>query len=128
MSAVEDFDLPGPRALRRVGWLARWWERWIVPQRHGFRLRAVEPADAARLSDGLARLSPRSQLQRFLHLKSHLTPEELRHLSEPDQSRHLAWGIVELTPDGREGDGVGVAHVFRSASEPDLAEFAIAVV
>jgi len=122
-----EFTLRAPPKPESGGWLERLWSRWIRPAEQRFLLRPVVPADAARLSDGLARLSPQSRLQRFLHLKSHLTPEELHHLAHPDQSRHIAWGIVRLLPDGREGDGVAVGHVFRSADDPEQAEFAIAV-
>lgn len=128
MSAVEEFDLASPPPQGPGFWLERLWAKWVTPGRVRFRLRDVVPADAARLKAGLAQMSAQSRLQRFLHLKSHLTPEELRYLTEPDHKRHLAWGIVRLEADGREGEGVAVGHVFRSTTETDLAEFAIAVV
>lgn len=91
-------------------------------------MRPVNPDDARALVDGLAQLSPQSRLQRFLHLKTHLTADELRHMTTADGAQHLALGIVRLDRQGREAEGVAVAHVFRSDSEPEQGEFAIAVV
>lgn len=86
-------------------------------------LRLVRPDDKELLRAGFARLSPESRYRRFFAVKTELSADELRYLTELDQVGHLAIGTT--TADG--GEGVGVARFIALPDEPGLAEAAIAV-
>ena len=105
-------------------------ERWQLSTELGGReilLRLLRPGDRDRLAEGFYRLSDRGRYQRFLTPKNRLSDAELRYLTELDNEDHLAIGAVELTGGG-EGRGLGVARFVRDASDPEVAEAAIAVV
>jgi RimJ/RimL family protein N-acetyltransferase len=87
-------------------------------------IRQVQPADAALLAEGFARLSARSRWMRFLAPKRELSPAELRYLTEIDHHDHEAIGAVNLA-DGR---GVGVARFIRDAADPQAADLAVTVI
>jgi acetyltransferase len=98
-------------------------------------IRPIEPADKARLSIALARLSQRSIYRRFLGAKPKLSAAELRYLTEIDGHDHIA--LVAFLADDPESI-VAVARCVRMPlprpeassplrSAPDTAEFAIVV-
>ena len=87
-------------------------------------IRQVQPADAALLADGFARLSARSRWMRFLAPKRELSHAELRYLTQIDHHDHEAVGAVNRA-DGR---GVGVARYIRDAADPQAADVAVTVI
>ncbi|MBK9033668.1 MAG: GNAT family N-acetyltransferase [Myxococcales bacterium] len=86
-------------------------------------LRVVRPDDKDRLRRGFGALSPESRYRRFFSVKSDLSDDELRYLTEVDGDHHFALGAV--TPDGEHG--LGIARFIRIDGEPGVAEAAIAV-
>src|SRR5215470_5354328 len=125
--------------LRRIpGWLRPGWnhlpghrprsaaEGRRVVLRDGSKvlIRQVQPADAALLADGFARLSPQSRRMRFLAKKDQLSPAELRYLTDIDHHDHEALGAL----DHADGRGVGVARYVRDAGDPQAAEIAVTVI
>lgn len=87
-------------------------------------IRPIGAGDAALLSDGFARLSPRSRRLRFLGPKKALTPAELRYFTEIDHYDHDALGALSRA-DGR---GIGVARYVRWADDPASADCAVTIV
>jgi RimJ/RimL family protein N-acetyltransferase len=87
-------------------------------------IRQVQPADAALLADGFARLSIQSRWLRFLTAKQELSLSDLRYLTQIDHHDHEAIGAVNRA-DGR---GVGVARYIRDAGDPDAADVAVTVI
>ena len=85
-------------------------------------LRLIRPEDKERLRRGFLALSPESRYRRFFSVKSELSDDELRYLTELDGVHHFALGAV--TPDG---DGLGVARFIQIDGEPGVAEAAVAV-
>ena len=77
-------------------------------------IRTVQPEDAPLLADGFAQLSLESRQLRFLTGKPHLTPAELRYLTEIDHHSHEAL-LALNTADGR---AVGVARYIRDTEAP----------
>lgn len=96
----------------------------LLPDGTGILLRPVEPADKARLTVALGRLSDETIRRRFLAAKPRFSSGELRYLTEVDGHDHLA--IVAVLADDRETI-VGVARCVRLPDAPDTAEFAIVV-
>jgi RimJ/RimL family protein N-acetyltransferase len=87
-------------------------------------IRPIEPADKARLSVALSRLSRQTIYRRFLAAKPRLTTAELRYLTEVDGRDHIAL-VATLTSD--PDSIVAVARCVRFMDRPDTAEFAIVV-
>jgi RimJ/RimL family protein N-acetyltransferase len=87
-------------------------------------IRPIEPADKARLSVALGRLSRQTIYRRFLSAKPKLSPTELRYLTEVDGHDHIA--LVAVLAEDPESI-VAVARCVRMPDEPDTAEFAIVV-
>ena len=87
-------------------------------------IRQVQPADAALLADGFARLSTQSRWLRFLTAKQELSLADLRYLTQIDHHDHEAIGAVNRA-DGR---GVGVARYIRDAADPEAADVAVTVI
>jgi RimJ/RimL family protein N-acetyltransferase len=87
-------------------------------------IRPIEPADKARLSVALSRLSRQTIYRRFLAAKPRLTTAELRYLTEVDGHDHIAL-VATLTSD--PDSIVAVARCVRFMDRPDTAEFAIVV-
>jgi GNAT superfamily N-acetyltransferase len=98
-------------------------------------IRPIQPADKARLSVALGRLSERTIYRRFLSAKPKLSTTELRYLTEVDGHDHIA--LVAFLADDPESI-VAVARCIRMPlprpeassplrSDPDTAEFAIVV-
>src|SRR5215467_1923649 len=80
-------------------------------------IRQVQPADAALLADGFARLSGKSRQMRFLARKDRLSLAELRYFTDLDHRDHEALGAL----DQADGRGVGVARYVRDAEDPRAA-------
>jgi GNAT superfamily N-acetyltransferase len=89
-------------------------------------IRPIRPEDKDRLQQGLQLLSPHARYLRFNAHIDHLTPEQLRYLTEIDYSDHMAW--VALDEDDPDGPGMGVARYIRLKDEPTVAEAAITVI
>ena len=96
----------------------------LLPDGTRILLRPVEPADKARLTVALGRLSDETIRRRFLAAKPRFSSGELRYLTEVDGHHHLA--IVAALADDPETI-VGVARCVRLPDAPDTAEFAIVV-
>ena len=92
-------------------------------RRLGVSIRPVEPADAALISDGFARLSDESRRLRFLGPKSSLTNAELRYFTDIDHHDHEALIAVSRL----SGRGLGVARFVRLADDPTTADVAVVV-
>lgn len=88
-------------------------------------IRLVEPEDKEKFVAGMARLSMRSRYLRFHTGIEHLTPDQLRYLTEVDHDRHIAWVAIDLDDD--EWPGIGVARCVRIEDEPEIAEAAVTV-
>jgi RimJ/RimL family protein N-acetyltransferase len=90
----------------------------------GILIRPIEPGDRALLSEGFARLSPRSRQLRFLAAKPSLSPKELAYLTDVDHRDREA--LVALsTTDGR---GIGVARYTRDPNNRQAADVAVTVI
>jgi len=88
-------------------------------------LRAVHPADAPLLAEGMHHLSESSRYMRFMTPKEDLTADELEQLSHPDFVDHVALGII-ASSGALDGEPLGVGRFYRIA--PDRAEMAVTVV
>ena len=86
------------------------------------RVRDLGPADEPLLDALHARLSPRSQYQRFHGAKPRLTPSERRYLAATDGRDHVA--LVALDPAGRP---VAVGRYVRLRGRPEAADIAAEV-
>lgn len=86
-------------------------------------LRLIRAEDKDLLRRGFAKLSHESRYRRFFSVKSELSEDELRYLTEVDGVQHFALGAV--TVDG--SDGFGVARFIQIDGEPGVAEAAVAV-
>jgi GNAT superfamily N-acetyltransferase len=86
-------------------------------------LRVVTAEDKAFLAAGFQDLGLVSRHQRFLSTKKQLSMAELAYFTEVDHASHEALGAL----DAATGAGVGIARFVRSATEPDMAEAAIAI-
>jgi len=95
-----------------------------LPDGTRVRIRAIEPADKARLAAGMARLSRETVHRRFLAAKPSLSGSELRYLTEVDGERHLA--LVAVLEDDPE-QLAGVARCVRLEPGGETAEFAIVI-
>lgn len=89
-------------------------------------IRPILPSDADRLRDGFERLSAESRYRRFMSVVDELSDEQVHHLTNIDYEDHMAW--VALDPLDPRRRGLGVARYVRVASEPSVAEAAVAVV
>ena len=67
-------------------------------------IRPIVPEDRDRLSEGLARLSPRSTQLRFLRSVGRFSERELSYLTEIDFKDHFAWGAMALDQPAEPGD------------------------
>jgi RimJ/RimL family protein N-acetyltransferase len=86
-------------------------------------MRPIEPGDKQVIADGFERLSEESRYRRFFAPLDHLTPSDLRYLTEVDHHDHEA--IIAFA--GREREPVGVARFVR-IDDPTVAEVAVTVV
>ncbi|MBI5379146.1 MAG: GNAT family N-acetyltransferase [Nitrospirae bacterium] len=89
-------------------------------------LSLVDRSSKECLKKGFERLSERSRYLRFFTPMKSLSEAQLAFLADIDQVNHAAIGAYEVKDEGNEG--IGIARYFRSAGEPDVAEFAVTVV
>lgn len=95
-----------------------------LPSGREVSIRPIRPADAAELQAAYDRLSPRSQYQRFLAPKPHLTRSETRYLVDVDGHNHAALVATPVDDDRRI---LAVARFVRLPEAPHTAELAIVV-
>ena len=88
------------------------------------RIRPIRPDDASRIQAAYGRLSPEAQYQRFLTIKTRLSSEELRYLTDVDGERHFA---LVACPADEPDRIVAVARFVQAGEDPGAAEFAIVV-
>jgi RimJ/RimL family protein N-acetyltransferase len=86
-------------------------------------IRPIRPEDREALADGIRRMSPESRYRRFFSPVAKLSEDQLTYLTEVDHRDHEA--LVAIEPDTDRG--IGVARFVRSESDPEVAEFAVAV-
>ena len=91
------------------------------------RIRPIRPGDRALLIEGFERLSPESRYRRFLGA-TQLTDDMARYLTEVDGRDHVAFVVVEDTPDLKSERGLGVGRFIRLHDEPTVAECALTVI
>jgi len=89
-------------------------------------IRLMRPDDKALLLSAWERLSPESRYRRFFAVKTSLTADEVRYLTEVDNVNHVAIG-ASCMRDGAE-IALGVARFIRLADRPDVADAAVTVV
>lgn len=87
-------------------------------------IRPICAADAHALKLAYARLSPRSQYQRFLGAKPSLSAADTRYLTDVDGVNHHA---LVATPVGAPDWILGVGRFVRLPEDPRTAEFAVVV-
>jgi RimJ/RimL family protein N-acetyltransferase len=98
---------------------------WTERLRDGtpIELRRIQPDDRQALADGIEQMSPESRYRRFFSPVDRLTEAQLTYLTDVDHHDHEA--LVAMEPG--TGRGIGVARFIRSDSDPEVAEFAVAV-
>ncbi len=89
-------------------------------------LRPVLASDRQRLQEGFDRLSPASRFFRFFRDVRALTEKDLEYLTNVDQTRHVAWCVLDLSREGWPGLGLG--RFVRDEDDPTRAETALVVV
>jgi RimJ/RimL family protein N-acetyltransferase len=87
-------------------------------------VRPVRPDDRELFVAGWERMSSESRYRRFMSYKKKLSDRELDFFTHLDHDRHEAIGAIDV----ETGEGVGVARMHRSESDPELAEAAVTVV
>jgi RimJ/RimL family protein N-acetyltransferase len=87
-------------------------------------VRPVRPDDRELFVAGWERMSAESRYRRFMSYKKKLSDRELDFFTHLDHDRHEAIGAIDV----ETGEGVGVARMHRSESDPELAEAAVTVV
>jgi len=98
-----------------------------LPDGRRILFRPISPDDKDLLAAGFRRLSPASRYRRFFRSIDHLSPAQLKYLTEVDGVDHVAW--VAVLPDAPPDEqGAGVARWVRLTEEPDAAEAAVTVV
>lgn len=95
-----------------------------LPDGTNLLLRPIRPDDLDRLADFASRLSSNSLRLRFLSA-SEPSVATLRYFIDIDQRSHFAWVAVDA--DGQAEPIVAVGRYIRLRSNPDRAEFALAV-
>jgi acetyltransferase len=98
-------------------WHARKGERVLI--------RPVHPQDLELAREFVRGLSPESRYNRFHQPLNDLTPQMARWATHVDYERHMAL-IAVVYQDGRETE-IGAARYVAEASDPETAEFAVAV-
>jgi RimJ/RimL family protein N-acetyltransferase len=87
-------------------------------------VRPVRPDDRDLFTAGFARMSRESRYRRFMSAKKQLSERELDFFTRLDHDRHEAIGAIDVAT----GEGVGVARMYRSHGDPEVAEAAVTVV
>lgn len=90
------------------------------------RLGPVTPADRGRIRRALAELSDQSRYLRFFTTFEGFSDQQLRYLTDVDQTHHLALGVADPARSGEPG--LGAARCVKLPEEPEVAEAAITVV
>ena len=100
----------------------------IVALRDGtpVRIRPVRPDDRARLLRGVREMSRTSRYMRFFATAREMSDEQARYFTESDQLNHVA--VCAIEPTDAEQRGYGIARFVRDANDPQIAEFAVAVI
>lgn len=88
-------------------------------------LRAVRPADEARMRRGIELLSAQSRYLRFFSGAPVLPDRVIASLVQVDGHRHLAWGAI-LTDDTAH-PAIGAVHAVRTLPDSSRAEFAVGI-
>jgi acetyltransferase len=88
-----------------------------------YRIRPVRPDDAERERDFIARMSPQSRYQRFMHNLREASPAFIDQLVRVDGHRTMA--LVAVADEAGAERIVGVARY--AATSEDECEFAVAV-
>jgi GNAT superfamily N-acetyltransferase len=98
---------------------------WTERLRDGtpIEVRPIQPDDRQALADGIQQMSPESRYRRFFSPVARLTEAQLTYLTDVDHHDHEA--LVAMEPGTERG--IGVARFIRSDSDPEIAEFAVAV-
>lgn len=91
-----------------------------------FLVRPLSPADSSLMQESFAELSSRSRYLRFFRSPERLSTYELEYLTGPDDTDHLAWGILDRSLTVPKG--VAAMRFIRLKKEPEVAESAITVV
>ncbi len=91
-------------------------------------VRPIQPEDAARLVEGLHRMSAESRVRRFFYDKAGFTENELHNLTHCDGQSHLALVLGILDESGNEVDTVAVARCFRDRRDPRQGEAAFVTI
>lgn len=86
----------------------------------------IDASRKEQIRKGMDELSDRSRYLRFMHPVRRLTDKELEYFSNVDQHYHVAWGGLEIKPDGTE-HGIAVGRYVTLDAKPDTAEFALTV-
>ncbi|MDH5181636.1 MAG: GNAT family N-acetyltransferase [Gammaproteobacteria bacterium] len=89
-------------------------------------LSLIQPSDRIRLLNGFARISPRTNIQRFHTFKKQFTESELNYLLAIDNVNHLAVGAIDI--NGATDIGIGLARYVRDVGQPSRADAAIIVI
>jgi RimJ/RimL family protein N-acetyltransferase len=87
-------------------------------------VRPVRPDDRSLFVAGFEQMSEESRYRRFLSHKKKLSDRELDFFTNLDHRSHEAIGAI----DESTGEGIGVARMHVTDSDPELAEAAVTVV
>jgi hypothetical protein len=96
------------------------------PETDQFFVRPITPADRDVMARGFAELSVQSRYMRFFQSLARLSDYQLDHLTRPDGTTHVAWGILDAT--GKDDRGIGVMRFIRLKDDPTVAETAITII
>lgn len=88
-----------------------------------YQIRPIRPDDAQREREFIARLSPQSRYQRFMHSLGEPGPEFIDRLVHVDHHRTMA--LVAVVKENGEERIIGVARY--AADDDEQCEFAVAV-
>jgi RimJ/RimL family protein N-acetyltransferase len=95
-----------------------------LPSGRIIRIRPLGAEDGPRLEAAYDHLSAETKFRRFLGLKPHLTPREVRYLTDVDGCNHVA---LIATPAENPNWILAVGRFVRLPEDPRAAEFAIVV-
>ncbi len=88
-------------------------------------VRPLVPADRGSLAEGYRRLSPESRYQRFWSRTGEVIGDRmLDRLLKQEAGNHAVWAVLD---PAREYPGLGAASFWRSAEQPEEAEFSCTV-
>lgn len=91
-----------------------------------FEIRQIKPEDKELLKTGLETLSSESIRQRFFASKKEFTPNELKFLTEVDQTNHLA--LVIIHHYGGKLSPAGVVRAIKNKERPTFAEIGVTII